>query len=228
MRPAVAASDPVIAAAGDIACDPADPHFNNGLGTGTGAQDVCRQGLVSNLLVNGGYSAVLSLGDNQYYCGSLAAFQQSYDQSLGAGQGDHPSGRGQSRVPYRSRLRHCDRLRCDEPQRRGLLGYFGSAARTPGQGYYSYNIGAWHLIALNSNCTDAGGCIPSSPQGQWLAADLAAHQNQCILAYWHIPLFSSGGRAAQNTYRLWQQLYAAHADLVLDGPRPHLRAVRAA
>ena len=83
MRPAVAASDPVIAAAGDIACDPADPHFNNGLGTGTGAQDVCRQGLVSNLLVNGGYSAVLSLGDNQYYCGSLAAFQQSYDQSWG-------------------------------------------------------------------------------------------------------------------------------------------------
>ena len=50
-----------------------------------------------------------------------------------------------------------------------------------------------------------------------MTADLAAHQNQCILAYWHIPLFSSGGRAAPNTYTLWQQLYAAQADLVLDG-----------
>jgi hypothetical protein len=99
----------------------------------------------------------------------------------------------------------------------GYFAYYGSAAGTPGQGYYSYDVGAWHLIALNSNCGDAGGCSAKTPQGKWLAADLAAHQNQCILAYWHIPLFSSGGRGSSNSLQLWNQLYAAHADVILDG-----------
>src|SRR5919202_1754680 len=76
----------------------------------------------------------------------------------------------------------------------GYFRYFGSRAGERGKGYYSYDVGAWHLIALNSNCGDAGGCSTSTPQGQWLARDLAAHQNQCVLAYWHIPLYSSGGR----------------------------------
>jgi hypothetical protein len=98
-----------------------------------------------------------------------------------------------------------------------IADHYGSAAGTAGQGWYSYDLGAWHLIALNSNCGNVGGCNAISPQGEWLAADLAAHPNQCILAYWHIPLFSSGGRAAINSMPLWQQLYAAHADVVLDG-----------
>jgi hypothetical protein len=62
-----------------------------------------------------------------------------------------------------------------------------------------------------------GGCSPTSPQGQWLQADLAAHPNQCTLAYWHIPLFSSGGRANSGTQPLWDALYAAGADVVLNG-----------
>ena len=74
-----AAGDPVIAAAGDISCDPANTHFNSGNGTGT----YCMEMATSNLLVNHGYSDVLPLGDNQYYCGSLAAFQASYDKSWG-------------------------------------------------------------------------------------------------------------------------------------------------
>ena len=212
-----AASDPVIAAAGDIACDPADPHFNNGLGSGNGVTDLCRQGAVSDLLVGGGYSAVLSLGDNQYYCGSLAAYQQSYDLSWGRVKAiTHPVVGNHEYLtdPGTGSATGCDATNVAAA---GYFGYFGSAAGTAGQGYYSYDVGAWHLIAINSNCTDAGGCVASSPQGQWLAADLATHQNQCILAYWHIPLFSSGGRAAVNTYPIWQQLYAAHADLVLDG-----------
>jgi hypothetical protein len=99
----------------------------------------------------------------------------------------------------------------------GYWQYFGSAAGTAGQGYYSFNIGAWHLIALNSSCTQAGGCSSTSPQYKWLQADLVAHPNQCTLAYWHIPLFSSGGRANAGTRPLFQLLYNAHADLVLNG-----------
>jgi len=91
------------------------------------------------------------------------------------------------------------------------------AAGTKGQGYYSFNVGAWHLIALNSNCSDASGCASTSPQYKWLQADLVSHPNQCTLAYWHIPLFSSGGRANAETKPLWQLLYGAHADLVLNG-----------
>ncbi|MDX6378258.1 MAG: hypothetical protein QOE98_2561, partial [Gaiellaceae bacterium] len=78
-------------------------------------------------------------------------------------------------------------------------------------------VGSWHLIALNSNCGNVGGCGASSPQGRWLAADLAAHRNACTLAYWHIPLFSSGGRAAINSQPLWSALYDAGAEVVLNG-----------
>ena len=87
----------------------------------------------------------------------------------------------------------------------GYFQYFGAAAGDPGKGYYSYDIGSWHLIALNSNCGNAGGCSASSPQGIWLEADLTAHTNDCVLAYWHIPLFSSGGRANSNSKPFWQQ-----------------------
>ena len=99
----------------------------------------------------------------------------------------------------------------------GYWDYFGSAAGTRGQGWYSFDIGGWHLIALNSNCGDAGGCGSTSPQGQWLRADLAAHPASCTLAYWHIPLSSSGGRASSNARSFWDALYAAGADVVLAG-----------
>jgi hypothetical protein len=209
-----AAADPTIAAAGDYGCDPLAPDYHNLDGTLNGGQ--CQQKATSNLLVNGNFGAVLALGD-QHYCGSLAEYQQAYDPTWGRVKSiTHP-------VPgnheYLTAGGSTPTIGCDSSNAgaAGYFGYFGSAAGTPGQGWYSYDIGAWHLIALNSNCSNVGGCIPSSRQGLWLAADLAAHPNQCILAYWHIPLFSSGGRASQNSYWLWKQLYAAHADLVLDG-----------
>ena len=213
VRPVAAAGDPVIAAAGDIACDPANTHFNGGAGTGT----YCMQMATSNLLVNHGYSAVLPLGDTQYYCGSLAAYEASYDQSWGRVKSiSHPV------VGVHEYLTHggsepftgCDNSNANAA---GYYTYFGAAAGTAGQGWYSYDIGAWHLIALNTQCTPAGGCGPTSPQGKWLAADLAAHPNQCILAYFHLPLFSSGGRSNPNSQVFWQMLYAAHADVVLNG-----------
>ena len=85
---AAAAGDPVIAAAGDIACDPANSVFNKGLGN----SNSCRQLYTSNLLVNAGLAAVIDLGDNQYYCGSNQAFLQSYDLSWGRVKSiTHPS-----------------------------------------------------------------------------------------------------------------------------------------
>ena len=92
-----------------------------------------------------------------------------------------------------------------------------SAAGEPSKGYYSFDIGAWHLIALNSNCEDAGGCFYGSPQVKWLQTDLVAHRNLCTLVYWHIPLFSSGGRTAVNTKSMWQILYGQDVDVILNG-----------
>jgi hypothetical protein len=106
----------------------------------------------------------------------------------------------------------------------GYFGYFGSilsAAGDTGRGYYSYDLGSWHMIALNSNCSFVGGCASGSPQEQWLKADLAAHSNACTLAYWHHPRFSSklssGGNSSMKPF--WDALYAApnKAEVVLNG-----------
>jgi acid phosphatase type 7 len=206
---ASATGDPVIAAAGDIACDPTNASFRGG----AGSSNACRQRYVSDLLVGAGLAAVLPLGDNQYYCGGLSAFQQSYDPSWGRVLGVTRPAVGNHEY-LTSGGTGCDPSNAGAS---GYFNYFGARAGTPGQGYYSYDIGSWHLIALNSNCSDAGGCSASSPQGQWLANDLATHSNICTLAYWHIPLFSSGGRANQNSRSFWQALYAAGADVVLNG-----------
>jgi acid phosphatase type 7 len=97
--------------------------------------------------------------------------------------------------------------------------YFGATAGDPGNGYYSYNLAAWHIIVLNSECVDVGGCGADSQQGKWLRADLAAHPSSCTLAYWHKPLFSSGGAHGNDleVIPLWQALYEAHADVVING-----------
>jgi hypothetical protein len=99
----------------------------------------------------------------------------------------------------------------------GYFNYFGARAGSPSQGYYSYDLGAWHLIALNSNCGDIGGCSTTSPQGQWLTNDLAAHPNRCTLAYWHIPVWTSGGRSSPNMATITKMLYNSNADLILTG-----------
>jgi hypothetical protein len=206
---ALAASDPVIAAAGDIACDPTNSSFNNGNGT----SGSCRPKYTSDLLVNAGLTAVLALGDNQYYCGGYQAFLQSYDLSWGRVKSiTHPAVGNHEYLT--SGGTDCTTANTGAA---GYFNYFGSAAGSPSQGYYSFDVGTWHLIALNSNCSSAGGCGSTSPQGQWLAADLAAHTNFCTLAYWHIPLYSSGGRASSNTQSIWQTLYNNNVDVILNG-----------
>ncbi len=206
---AKATTDPVIAAAGDIACDPASSAFNNGNGTSS----ACRQLYTSNLLVNAGLSAVIDLGDNQYYCGGYQAFVNSYALSWGrVFDITHPSVGNHEYLT--SGGTGCTTANTGAA---GYFQYFGSAAGSPGQGYYSYDVGTWHIIVLNTQCSQVGGCGATSSQGKWLASDLAAHPSQCTLAYWHIPLFSSGGRANSNSKPFWQMLYNANADVILDG-----------
>ena len=97
--------------------------------------------------------------------------------------------------------------------------YFGVLAGDPKIGYYSYDLGSWHIIVLNSECKDVGGCEASSPQERWLRADLASHRVACTLAYWHKPLFSSGGAHGNDlsVKPLWDALYDANADVVING-----------
>jgi hypothetical protein len=97
--------------------------------------------------------------------------------------------------------------------------YFGDAAGDPRTGYYSYELGTWHIIVLNSECVEVGGCTAGSPEEKWLRADLIAHPAACTLAYFHKPLFSSGGAHGDDPEMMpiWQTLYDANADVVVSG-----------
>ena len=198
-----------VVAAGDIACDPASSSFNGGLGTSS----ACRQKYTADLIGAINPVAVLTLGDNQYESSTLSNFQASFELSWGQyfdkifpATGNH------------------------EYQVSGAPGYFSyftnhppNAARPTGgqgKGYYSFDVGEWHMIVLNSNCSGAGGCGAGSPQETWLKADLAAHTNACTLAYWHHPRFY-GTSIRSSVQALWQDLYDYNADLVLNGHVHH-------
>jgi calcineurin-like phosphoesterase family protein len=191
---------PVIAAAGDIACDPSDSSFDEGLGTGS----ECTQRATSDLLLQGRYAAVLTLGDNQYEDGGYAAYVAGYASSWG-------------RVKSLTRPAPGNH-EYHESDAAGYFRYFGRAAGPIGRGYYSFNLGKWHLVSLNSNCTEAGGCDEGSAQVKWLRRDLAAHRATCTLAYWHHPRFSSGRHGSNRSVApLWKVLYEWRADVVLVG-----------
>lgn len=99
---------------------------------------------------------------------------------------------------------------------RAFFDYFGDSAGD--QGWYSFEVGAWHVIVLNSECAEVGGCGPDSAQGRWLAADLASHPADCTMALWHRPLISAAGTPDAASVRpFWDALYAAGAELVLNG-----------
>jgi len=216
--PASAAADPTIAAAGDIACDPGSGYFNGGAGDATH----CHARAISDLLVAGGYAQVLPLGDTQYEDGTLTKFQASYDPSWGrvrsisrpaVGNHEYSSG-GTGYFDYFNGIGN-------------LTGPAGDRSR----GYYSFDVylpsgSRWHVVALNSECAasgagnvgQAGACDAGSAQEQWLKADLAANPVDCTLAYWHHPLFSSGGIGNNAVLQqIWRDLYIAGADVVLNG-----------
>src|SRR5256885_999303 len=91
-----------------------------------------------------------------------------------------------------------------------------AAAGDPKQGYYSYDAGAWHVVVLNSGSPSLVPTTATSPQVQWLRADLAAHPAHCTLAYWHHPLFDSKDNPNANIRPLWDALYAAGVDVVVN------------
>jgi acid phosphatase type 7 len=225
----------VIAAAGNIACDPKHPSFNSGRGTKT----ACRMKRVSGLLLdrNGRprYKTVLALGDNQYVCGGLRAYRRSYGKSWGRVYRVTKPVVGDK--DYRTTRNAPHGTDCTDPPGRaaGFFQYFDGIEKvkpgaTPGAGaYYSFNVPAgcgpadkvcWHVIALNGNCNKGGGCEPGTPQFNWLEDDLAAHGSSdyaCTLAFWHWPRFSSGKHGSNADFdSIWQLLYDHHVDVVLN------------
>jgi len=180
-----ASGPPVIAGAGDIA----------------DCSRLSQEGTAR--VLDGIPGTVVTLGDQAYENGSITDYMNCYDPSWGRHKartrpspGNHEYNFGQA---------------AGAP---GYYQYFGAAAGDPAKGYYSYDLGAWHLIVINSNLDMSTG----SAQEQWLRTDLAAHPAVCTVAYWHHPRFSSGGNGSTAaTQPIWQALYDYGADLVLNG-----------
>jgi acid phosphatase type 7 len=146
---------------------------------------------------------VFTAGDNAYPDGTTAQYNNCYNPTWGRHKARTMPTPGQHDY--------------DTPGASGYFGYFGAAAGDPTKGYYSYNLGEWHIIALNSQCGQIGGCGATSPMVSWLKQDLAANPNTCTLAYFHHPLFSSGAHGNQTKVRpIWDALYAANADVVVN------------
>jgi hypothetical protein len=183
--PARSPSDPVLVAAGDIAPP----------GTGWGHRATSDRILAIDPTV------VLTLGDNQYPSGTLSDFRRHYGRTWGR---------------FKTRTRPSPGNHDYETAgAAGYFRYFGKLAKPRGRSYYSFDLGAWHLISLDSNID----LRPGSRQDRWLRADLAATTRRCILAYWHHPRFTSGAHQGDNPRvgPFWDTLYTARADVVLSG-----------
>lgn len=148
---------------------------------------------------------VFTAGDNAYESGSAEEFRNCYEPTWGRHKDrTHPSVgnhefHSNGATPY--------------------FGYFGANAGDPTQGYYSYELGTWHIIVLNSECLEVGGCQQGSREEKWLISDLKAHPSRCILAYWHKPLFSSGAKHGNDPDMkpFWIDLHKYSATVVING-----------
>ena len=168
-------------------------------------------------------AAVLPLGDIQYECGDYPNLQRFYDPTWGRFRAiTHPAIGNHEYLTTRG-ASHAIPRRPSRGRATSTTGTASASATGPAgdrtQGYYSYDVGSWHLIALNSNCSRVGR-VRRRPRRRaiWLRNDLAAHPSRCTLAYWHHPRFSSGEHGDNlATGPLWDALYAAGADIVLNG-----------
>src|SRR5215213_454635 len=156
-------------------------------------------------LLGGISGTVFTAGDNAYDSGTSAQFSNYYNPTWGRYKartkpsvGNHDYGTAGAS---------------------GYFKYFGAAAGDPKKGYYSYNLGAWHIVVLNSMCENVGGCGAASPMVTWLKQDLAANTKTCTLSYWHHPVFSSGSEHGNDPKMRpsWDSLYAAGAEVVVNG-----------
>jgi hypothetical protein len=150
---------------------------------------------------------VFLLGDNAYETGSRSDYTKCFAPSWGNFKermfpvpGNHEYMTGAT--PY--------------------FDYFGEAAGERGKGWYSFDLGSWHVVAINSECKAIGGCAPGSPQYEWLKRDLAEHPATCTLAYWHRPRFSSGRHGSDTSLGdLWSLLVSAGTEFVMSGHDHH-------
>ena len=147
---------------------------------------------------------VATLGDNVYDRGRAREFADCYDPTWGRHK--HRTRPAPGNHDY------------DTSRASAYFDYFGDAAGDRNKGYYSYDLGSWHVVVLNSTCPSTS-CEPGGAQERWLRADLAASGTPCTLAYWHHPRFSSGSRHGSDgaVGPLFQALYDAGADVVLWG-----------
>jgi acid phosphatase type 7 len=147
---------------------------------------------------------VFTLGDSAYPDGTRAQFRECYDPTWGK---------------YKKRTRPA--VGDQEYATSGAkpyFDYFRWRAGKPTRGYYSYDRGSWHIVALNSNCEEVGGCDYKSTQGRWLRKDLANHPAKCTLAYFHHPLYASGTtHDSPKVKPFWHILYNHHAEVILSG-----------
>jgi 3',5'-cyclic AMP phosphodiesterase CpdA len=186
---ALPADGVTVYAVGDIArCAYPDPKYSAAAGTAA---------TVAAGLASDPQALVLTLGDNTYPVGAMKEFTDCYDPTWG---------RFKERT-WPSPGNH-------EYYTRGALPYFRYFGERAGRGYYSIQIGSWHVISLDSNLAPG----PQAVQIDWLRKDLASHPARCTLAFWHHPLYSSGGHGSVPQMReAWDLLYRAGAELVLSG-----------
>ena len=148
---------------------------------------------------------VFILGDSAYPDGTRSQLRNCYDPTWGKYKnrtrpvvGNHEYDTSSEAKPY--------------------FDYFGWRAGKPTRGYYSYDRGSWHIVALNSNCEEVDGCERRSAQGRWLRRSLAHHQARCTLAYFHHPLYASGTtHDSPKVKPFWHILYNHHAEVILSG-----------
>jgi hypothetical protein len=191
-----------VVAAGDIAC-------------GTGSTDIgviCQQQATYNLLLSLRPYKILALGDNQYERASLGDFNNFFSPTWGRLKDKISPVTGNHEYFTRDAVGYFDYF--------NGRGNFAGPAGDRNKGYYSYNLGNWHFIALNSNCDKIGGCGRGSPEYTWLKNDLATDTHLCTLMYMHHPLSASDKRTydLDPPYQpLYQLFYRAGGDLVLVG-----------
>ncbi|HEY6473070.1 MAG TPA: metallophosphoesterase, partial [Acidimicrobiales bacterium] len=208
--------DPVIAAVGDMACAPEDASFNGGAGEASNCGEIRDSAQMEK---DPTIDMLLGLGDYQYGCGDPAEYALSYTPSWGFFNNIIDPAAGNHE--YNTLTNSATGAPCPDTNNaaQDYFSYFGAPSHPATAGHYSFNVGSWHLISLNGNCsnTGVGGCGASSPQTQWLSADLAANSQPCIMAYWHQPRWTATSSNNSTYAAWWNLLYASHADVVLNG-----------
>jgi hypothetical protein len=152
-------------------------------------------------------AVIATLGDNAYQEGTIDDFRRCYEPSWGRHK--------QRTRPATGNHDHSTK------DAAGYYEYFGAAGGPADKYFYSYDLGRWHVVVLNSDCWRIGGCAADDAQLEWLRDDLAEHPAECTLAYWHRPPFSSGRygdeRDTERVRPLWKTVYDLGVDVALVG-----------